>query len=132
MLLNVLKICVRGRNEDGSAVLYHAHGQAMVEVIGGIVQLLEHVVDIPLTNQADCFGFNLHKDQLHCTSCEEGVGSDMSLVESELWAIGVDDRSDGSSDFVAAYYVLLPFFKYFRKEGIIGGVFVAKVLQLAM
>ena len=71
MRLNVLKICVRGRNEDGSAVLYHAHGQAMVEVIGGIVQLLEHVVDLPLTNQADFFGVDLHKYQRHGTSCAE-------------------------------------------------------------
>ena len=81
MRLNVLKICVRGRNEDGSAVLYHAHGQAMVEVIGGIVQLLEHVVDIPLTNQADFFGVDLHKYQRHVTSCAEVAALTSALLK---------------------------------------------------
>ena len=62
---------MRGRNEGASSVLYHVHDQDMGEGLGGIVHLLEHVVDLPLINQADCFGVDLHKYQRHGTSCVE-------------------------------------------------------------
>ena len=72
---------MRGRNEGASSVLYHVHDQDMGEGLGGIVQLLEHVVDIPLTNQADFFGVHLHKYQRHGTSCAEVAALTSALLK---------------------------------------------------
>lgn len=116
---------MHGRNEVVSYVLYHVKDQAIGEIIDCHVQLLDHVVSMPPANQAVGAGVDLHKYQRHGTSCVEGAGANIILVESDLWAIGMDDRAYGSSDFFAAYYVLLTFFKDFRKGGVTGGVVVA-------
>ena len=81
---SVLKICVCGRDESVGAMLHHACRQALHEGLRRCVNVAEHGVSLPPSNQVDGAGVDLRQAERHGASCMEGSGADVDLGKADL------------------------------------------------
>ena len=116
---------MHGRDESVRAIMHHAHGRALGEVLGCGVEVAEHSVAQPSAHQVDGVRVDLREKERHRPAHLKVSCADVCLGESDFGAGGVDYGLDGGGYLVAEDDVLDPLEIDFRKGGVDGGVVLA-------
>ena len=127
MQRDALKIRVRRQNEGVGAVFCHTRVQYLGEVLVGCVQVADHGVALPPSDQTDGVGVKPRKEKHHGPSRTHGAGADIGVNEANLWDGSADIGANGVSDLITVGDVILAIGKDCCKGGAAGGVVMEKL-----
>ena len=128
----MLNIRVRGCNEGIYSVLQNVHVQALHEGLSSRMQVAEHNVALPTSDQVDGVVVESLKYKGHIASHAEGLGADVDLGKANLWDSGAYNGANYHSDTIPADDVYFPLVSEFYKGGVTGGILLVKVCHSAM